>query len=92
MNEKRQTAIEWLFDNLNLCFDKFDNGEYSYTEFVNASNEIKEEAKIIEKEQIIFAYNQGYRDGEYDSSNIPLSIGDISEFNNAKQYYNNNYE
>jgi hypothetical protein len=46
----------------------------------------------INKEQIINAYNQGYRDGEHDASNIPLSIGDISDYNNAENYYNETFK
>ena len=49
---KKQTAVEWLYDNLNKCFDKFDNGEYGYTDFVNESKEVREQAKAMEKEQL----------------------------------------
>lgn len=41
----------------------------------------------LEKKQIMDAYNSGYREAEADSSNIPLSIGDISEYSNAENYY-----
>ena len=49
---KKETAVEWLYDNLNKCFDKFDNGEYSYTDFVNASKEIRDQAKEMQKEEL----------------------------------------
>jgi len=55
----KQTAVEWLFDNLNKCFEKFDNGEYSYTDFVNACEEVKKQSKLIEREQIEKAFNKG---------------------------------
>lgn len=77
MSNKQQTAADWLFDNLNLCFDKFDNGEYSYTEFVNASNEIKKQAKELEKQQVIDGYDQ---------------MRCIGNFENGEQYYNETYE
>lgn len=77
MNNKKQTAVEWLAEKMM---------------HPSIYNTYIDEAKMIEKEQIIFSYNQGYRDAESDSSNIPLSIGDISEFNNAKNYYKENYE
>lgn len=52
-NIKKETAVDWLYDNLNKCFDKFDNGEYGYTDFVNESKEVREQAKAMEKEQQI---------------------------------------
>ena len=54
-------------------------------------NALLEQHKAMHKEEIKDAYNQGYRDGEHDASNIPLSIGDISEYNNAEQYYNETF-
>lgn len=42
----------------------------------------------LEKKQIMDAYNNGYREAEADASNVPLSIGDISEYTNAENYYN----
>ena len=56
------TAVEWLFDKLNECFLKLENGKYSYTDFVNASKEVKEQAKEIEKQQHF--KNIGYEDNE----------------------------
>ena len=78
-----KTAVEWLFDNLNLCFDKFDNGEYSYTEFVNASKEMKKQAKEMEKEQIINAYINGIHSECY-KNGIGIGCG--------KHYYNQTYK
>lgn len=51
------------------------------------NNDIKELGRLAsecvnyEKERIIDAYNQGYKDSE-----------NISEFNNAEQYYKETYE
>jgi hypothetical protein len=53
MENKQQTAVEWLFDYLNVCFDKYDNGSFSYTDFVNSSKEVFEQAKEIEKQRMI---------------------------------------
>lgn len=87
MENKKQTAVEWLFDNLNLCFDKFDNGEYSYTEFVNASNEIKDQAKAMEKQQMIedMSKMQIIDDVDFDG-NVTFI------FNNIEEYYKETYE
>lgn len=51
MSNNKQISVEWLYDNLNKCFEKFDNGEYSYTDFVNASKEVKQQAKAMQQEQ-----------------------------------------
>lgn len=55
------------------------------------SEPLFEQAKEMFEEQLKDAYNQGYRDGQHDASNIPLSIGDISEYINAEQYYNETF-
>ena len=62
-NNKQSSSIEWLYDNLNKCFEKFDNGEYSYTDFVNASKEVKQQAKAMHKEEIEASYSDGYKEG-----------------------------
>lgn len=40
----------------------------------------------MEKQQIMDAYNEGYRDGEYDRSLNALP-DDIANYSNAEQYY-----
>jgi hypothetical protein len=75
------TAVEWLFDNLNKCFDKLDNGEYAYIDFVNASKEVREQAKKMEKQQIIDSHIQGH--------NAPSSTIKIHD---AEQYYNETFK
>jgi len=71
-----KTAIEWLIDELT------DNGIDLYLAY-----EIIEQAKEMEKQQIIDAYNQGYRDG----GDVPLGK-DISLFDDANLYYNETYK
>jgi len=77
MSNKKQTAVEWLAEQ--MLWNEF---HCPYLE----------QAKEMDKQQKIEAYNQGYRDGENDASNIPLSIGDIEEYGNAQQYYKETYE
>jgi hypothetical protein len=45
----------------------------------------------IEREHIQNAYNQGYRKGEQDSDNGVMSFKDVSEFNNAANYWQSTY-
>ena len=62
----KQTAVEWLFDNLNIS---------------GGSEDMKalQQAKAMEKEQIIDAYYQG----DADSDNIHVD---------AEQYYNETFK
>ena len=77
MSNKKQTAVDWLAEQ--MLWNEF---HCPYLE----------QAKEMDKQQKIEAYNQGYRDGENDASNIPLSIGDIEDYSNAEQYYRETYE
>ena len=84
MSNKQQTAVNKLHSRIlfNIGLDNND---------IKELGRLANECVNYEKERIIDAYNQGYRDSQDDSSNIPLSIGDISEFNNAEQYYKETY-
>ena len=83
MSNKKQTAVEWLRERINI--------RLTYEQEVLFEG-IFDQAKEMDKQQKIEAYNQGYRDGENDASNIPLSIGDIEDYSNAEQYYKETYE
>ena len=94
MNDKQQTAVEQFIEQLEEKGDVWENASMKRIEIsIKVEDYLKliNQAKEIEKERIIKSYNQGYRDGGHDASNIPLSIGDISEYNNAENYYNETY-
>jgi len=78
MSSKKQTAVEWL--------------ESEMLKPNLSMKDIFNQAKEMDKQQKIEAYNQGYRDAENDASNIPLSIGDIEDYSNAEQYHKETYE
>ena len=84
MSNNKQSSVEWLYDNLNRCFEKFDNGEYSYTDFVNASKEVKQQAKAMHKEEIIKAFDEGQ---EYE---YQYHINSTPKFD-SETYYNETY-
>ena len=87
MNNNKQSSVEQLINSLIKLGYLHSNGfgqSLKVTEVIN-------QAKAMHKEEHIETYNQGYRDGEHDASNIPLSIGDISEYNNATDYYNETF-
>lgn len=52
MENKKLTAVEWLFDNLN--FEPYDEEEFKSNE------KIWEQAKAMEKDQIAEAFNNSY--------------------------------
>ena len=64
---KKQTAVQWLVEKL------------MKGDFVNNPDELIDQAKAMEKEQIVDAYTDGYSDSDNKLS-----------FN--KQYYIENYE
>jgi hypothetical protein len=72
----KQTAVEWLVETLNK---KYGNDDFIIT-FIN---EI-EQAKEMEKEQIIEAYQKGVIDGYGDSL-------DFSNCSDAENYYKQKY-
>jgi hypothetical protein len=73
-----KTAVEWLAEQ--LCNAPI----LDYWGLV-------EQAKEMEKEQIMDAYEQGYRDGETNSNTMNYGI-DISKFADAKIYYNQTFK
>ena len=74
----QQTAVEWL--------DRWfrDNPEATHEE----GNKALEQAKQMEKDQLIQTYNDGYKDGQTD----PDKSKDISECSNGKLYYNETFK
>lgn len=75
----KQTAVDWLFEQLVSKTDRM----YFLEEL--------QKAKQMEKEQIIEAYNQGFREGEEDGKCGNSNTGDVSEYINAEQYYNETF-
>lgn len=58
---KKQTAVEWLFDQ--LCSNKFSWVNYSDKIYIDKiTSDIYNQAKIMEKEQIKDAYWEGGQD------------------------------
>jgi hypothetical protein len=50
-NNKQQTAVEWQFEQLFNSFEKFNNDEYTFDEYLKRNLEIRAQAKEMEKEQ-----------------------------------------
>jgi hypothetical protein len=82
-----KTAVEWLVEQIKeYDFSPRDNTylieipSWIFTEKI-------EQAKEMEKQQIINAYEQGSEDGYWHPEN-----GYSNEFESAEQYYNETYE
>ena len=66
---KKQTAVEWLVEQF----------EESYSYINEIFKETIEQAKAMEKEQMVNCYEQAYRDGYIDNGK------------SGEQYYNETY-
>ena len=77
----QQTAVEWLVEQI-----KSDQNQKALSP--NEWMQVIEQANKMFEEQIVQTYNDGYKDGQSDLD----SSKDISEFSNAKLYYNEIYK
>jgi hypothetical protein len=51
INNKQQTPVEWQFEQLFNSFEKFNNGEYTFDEYLKRNLEIRAKSKEMEKQQ-----------------------------------------
>lgn len=68
-NIKQQTAVEWLVEQVEQISN---NKNLSKQEYIDLYNKAIEQAKEMEKKQIMDAHNQGYADGYRDNGNSPI--------------------
>lgn len=80
--ENKQTAVEWLVVQLLIYGDKAFNKEISLGEYHIKKEELIEQAKEMEKEQIKNAFWNG------DNSDC---TSEQNSFEFAEQYYNETY-
>ena len=76
-----QTAVEWQFEQLFNSFEKFNNGECTFNDYLKRNLEIRKQAKEMEKEQILDAHIKGH--------NAPSST--LKHYD-AEQYYNETFK
>ena len=82
-NNKQQTAVEWQFEQLFNSFEKFNNGEYTFDEYLKRNLEIRAQAKEMEKELMKGVYVEG--------SFAKMRYYDGLEYIDADQYYEQTY-
>lgn len=78
---KKQTAVEWLIQEI-ITYNK--NGYEFHPKY---EENIIQQAKEMEKQQIIDAYEQGEEDGYWHPEN-----GYDKKFESKEQYYNETYD
>ena len=71
MSNQQQTAVDWQFEQLFNSFESFINKGLTLDEYFSHNLKVREQAKEMEKEQIIDA----------------LLFGDVLSPNTAENYY-----
>jgi hypothetical protein len=56
---EKQTAVEWQFEQLFNSFEKFNNGECTFNDFLKRNLEIRKQAKEMDKQKLEQFYNHG---------------------------------
>ena len=82
-NNKQQTAVEWLAEQMEILHYDYWAEHISKDEKNQRLKQLKEQAKEMEKERIETAYNKGTVHGiDYPESTLPIT---------GEQYYNETY-
>lgn len=76
-----KTAMQKLIDYMRANFHLTEDTEM---EFVDS--------QFAEKEQIEAAFNQGYREGFNDAQSVVENEKDVSEYDDAANYYNSTFD
>ena len=61
LNQNNMTAVEWLADEIIMLEEKLRLEEININDFMDAKDELVSKALEMEKEQIVTAHYQGYR-------------------------------
>jgi len=83
-NNKQQTAVEWLSDNLWLLKEQMANKEITIGQYTLTRVKLLEQAKAMEKEQIENAFDSG-------QINLRMSSDGIGIPYNSESYYNQTF-
>jgi hypothetical protein len=74
--DKKQNSLEWQFEQLFNSFEKFDNGEYTFDEYLKMNLKIQKQANQMHKCEIANSYDQ---------------MRCLGNFENGEQYYNQTF-
>jgi hypothetical protein len=79
-----KSAVEWQFEQFFNSFEKFNNGECTFNDYLKRNLEIREQALEMEKEQKIkFAEN---------CLDKALDLDIRTAFSNVEKYYNETFK
>jgi len=71
-NNKQQTAVEWLHDELFKSFEKFHTIQFTMKEYQANNVKLYLQAKEMHKEEITQAWKKG--DGQFDKVSDKMSL------------------
>jgi hypothetical protein len=80
----KQTAVEWQFEQFFNSFEKFNNGECTFNEYLKRNLEIRKQAKEMEKEQ----HKQTWLDSTAQFDNA----AEMTYKKDFEQYYNETFK
>ena len=80
----KQTAVEWQFEQFFNSFEKFNNGECTFNEYLKRNLEIRKQAKEMEKEQ----HKQTWLDSTAQFDNA----AEMTYKKDFEQYYNGTFK
>jgi hypothetical protein len=86
-----QTAVEYFAEKEKYFLWLYVRDEISAAKADILRTDALNKAREMEKQQILDAFNQGYREGEKDGDDGVMSFKDVSEFNNAANYWQRTY-
>jgi hypothetical protein len=76
----KQTTVEWYEKEINSLFEKYEAKQISQVVFLIMKHNIFYQAKEMEKEHLMMAYNDGYVNAVFKGTRKPI------------EYYNETYE
>jgi hypothetical protein len=74
----KQTAVEWLIESLEKLEYNLEKGIISLDDYIINVKWVKDQAKAMEKEHLMMAFNDG-------------KVNSVLNKRNSEQYYNESY-
>ena len=84
--DMKQTAVEWLANSIIDFEERLRLKEINLNDFIEEKDLLVEQAKEMEKQQIIESWNNGFANG-YDLGKHDITYPDVAE-----KYYNETFK
>lgn len=82
----KQTAVEWLYDEIIMLEEKLRIKEININNFMDAKDELVNRCLAMEKEQIRDAFNQGM------NNSVDYFIPFLNSNDESEEYYNKTFK